>query len=75
MLTVIILLAAVQSLTLPLFFIVSLIGLLLIVEVTAVVNVTPQWRTRLRWIVLLGVIGLAYYVLRQILGVLPLGLI
>ncbi|WP_241988407.1 hypothetical protein, partial [Halorubrum sp. SP3] len=47
MVSVILLLTALNALELELFFVVSLIGLLVVVELTAPFNVTPQWRRRL----------------------------
>jgi len=44
MLMVIVLLAVLDALTLELYFVLSLIGLLVVVELTAPFNVTPRWR-------------------------------
>lgn len=75
MLAVVVLLSALGSLSLELFFVLSLIGLLVVIELTAPVSVTPAWRRRLRWIVLAGLAGFAYVVIRRILEILPPGLI
>lgn len=66
-------LAALASLSLELFFVVSLIGLLVVVELTAPFNVTPRWRARLKWPILIGLVGFAYVVVRRILEFLPPG--
>lgn len=73
MLAAIVGLALLGSLTLELFFVVSLIGLLVVIELTAPVSVTPRWRKRLRWIILLGLLGFFYVVVRRILEILPSG--
>lgn len=75
MLGVIVLLSALGSLELELFFVLSLIGLLVVVELTAPFNVTPRWRRRLIPIILLGLLGFAGIVIRRILEILPEGLI
>lgn len=75
MLTAVVVLALLGSLSLELFFVLSLIGFLVLVELTAPFNVTPDWRRRLKWIVLLGLVGFAYIVVRRILEILPQGLV
>ncbi|WP_345783471.1 hypothetical protein [Halomontanus rarus] len=54
-----------------LFFVSSLIGFLVVTELTAPFNVTPQWRARLKWLVLVGLCGFAYIVVRRIVELLP----
>ncbi|WP_423747211.1 hypothetical protein V5735_21535 (plasmid) [Haladaptatus sp. SPP-AMP-3] len=66
-------LAALGSLSLELFFVLSLIGLLVIVELTAPFNVTPRWRRRLKWFIALGLIVFGIIVVRRILAILPPG--
>ena len=68
-------LAVLGSLTYELFFVVSLIGFLIVVELTAPFNVTPRWRRRLRWIVLLGLVVFGYVVVERILAILPPGVL
>lgn len=68
-------LAALDALSLKLFFVVSLIGFLVVLELTAPLNVTPQWRRRLRWILALAMIGFVAIVVRRILAILPSGVI
>jgi len=58
------------ALSLELFFVVSLIGFLVVVELTAPFNVTPQWRRRLLAIVVLGVVVFGGIVLRRIISIL-----
>lgn len=66
-------LAALGSLSLELFFVLSLIGLLVIVELTAPFNVTPRWRRRLKWLIALGLVVFGIIVVRRILAILPPG--
>ncbi|WIV68876.1 hypothetical protein [Natrialbaceae archaeon AArc-T1-2] len=71
MLATVLVLTALGSLSYELFFVLSLIGLLIVTELTAPVNVTPAWRRRLMWLILLGLIGFAVIVVRRILEILP----
>jgi len=75
MLGTIVLLAALGSISLELFFVVSLIGFLVVIELTAPVNVTPRWRARLKWLIALGLLVFAGIVVRRILEILPPGVI
>ncbi len=64
-----------EALSLELFFVVSLIGFLVTVELTAPFAVTPTWRRRLKWIIGVGLLGFGYIVIRRILAILPAGVI
>ena len=75
MLGAILLLALLGTLTLELFFVVSVIGLLVVTELTASVRLTPRWRRRLRLVIALGLVGFAVIVIRRMLTVIPSGLI
>jgi hypothetical protein len=75
MLATVVVLAVVGSLSLELFFVLSLIGFLVVVELTAAVAVTPAWRRRLVWLVALGLLGFGYVVVRRVLEVLPEGVL
>lgn len=75
MLGTVVTLVVLGSLSLELFFVLSLVGFLVLMELTAPFNVTPRWRARLKWFVLLGLVGFAYVVTRRILEVLPPGVI
>lgn len=75
MLGTILVLALLQSLTLELFFVVSLIGFLVVTELTAPFTVTPAWRARLKWLIALGLLAFAYIVVKRILAILPPGLL
>ncbi|WP_254861472.1 hypothetical protein [Halovivax gelatinilyticus] len=71
MLGTVLVLAVLGSVSLELFFVCSLIGLLIVTELTAPINVTPAWRKRLRWVIGLGLVGFAVVVVRRILAILP----
>jgi hypothetical protein len=68
-------LALLESLTLDLFFVVGLIGFLVLVELTAPFTVTPRWRSRLKWFILVGLVVFGVIVVRRILEILPPGVI
>lgn len=68
-------LVVLDALTYEVFFVVSLIGFLVVVELTAPFNVTPRWRTRLRWLIVGGLLIFSYIVLQRILAILPDGVI
>jgi len=74
-LTALVLLAALGALEYELFFVVSLIGFLVVVELTAPFNVTPTWRRRLRWLIAIGLLVFGYVVVRRILAILPPGVV
>ncbi|MDS0280802.1 hypothetical protein [Haloarcula onubensis] len=63
------------ALSLELFFVVSLIGFLVVVELTAPFAVTPTWRRRLRWVIAVGLLVFGYIVVRRILAILPPGVV
>jgi hypothetical protein len=73
MLFVVLALELLNSLTVSLYFILSYIGLLVVIELTAPFAVVPTWRPRLRWLVLLGLSVFGYLALRRIDDILPPG--
>jgi len=75
MLAMTLILAVLGAFELELFFVLSLIGLLIVVELTAPFNVTPRWRRRLLPVIALGLVGFGVIVIRRILEILPEGLI
>ena len=75
MLLSVLVLAVLEALSLELFFVLSLIGFLVIVELTAPLNVTPEWRARLRWLIAAGLLVFGYIVVRRILAILPAGVV
>jgi len=70
MVVAVVMLTALESVEAELFFVLSLIGFLVVVELTAPFNVTPQWRRRLLAIVVLGVVVFGGIVLRRIISIL-----
>ncbi|WP_277552287.1 hypothetical protein [Halobaculum limi] len=68
-------LALLDSLEYELFFVVSLIGFLVVTELTAPFAVTPAWRKRLKWLIAIGLAVFGYVVIRRILEILPPGVI
>ena len=71
MIATVLVLTLLNALSYELVFVLSLIGFLVITELTAPFNVTPTWRRRLRWLILLGLAGFAAIVVRRILEILP----
>ena len=71
MLGTVLVLVLLGSLSYELFFMLSLLGLLIITGLTTPVTLTPRWRARLRWLILLGLLGFAVVVVRRILEILP----
>lgn len=68
-------LSALGMLSIELFFVVSLVGLLALVELTQPVNVSPRWRSRLKWFVALGALGFVLFVVKRVLEFLPEGIL
>jgi uncharacterized membrane protein YhhN len=64
-----------DALTMELFFVVGLIGFLIVTELTAPFNVTPTWRSRLKWLIALGLAVFGAIVIRRILEILPPGVL
>jgi len=72
---VLLMLVLLDSLTGELFFVISLIGLLIVIELTAPFHVTPAWRKRLWVLIGLGLLGFGVIVIRRILEILPPGVL
>ena len=64
-------LAVLGAFSIELFFIGSLIGLLVLTELSAPVNVAPTWRSRLKWFILLGLLLFGYFMVNRVLEFLP----
>lgn len=75
MLAAALLLSVLDSLTYELFFVVSLIGFLVVTELTAPFSVTPTWRSRIKWIIAIGLLVFGYVVVQRILAILPDGVL
>lgn len=69
------LLTLLNAVTLELVFVISLIGFLITVELTTPFTITPQWQSRLKWIIALGLVVFAAIVIRRILAILPPGVL
>lgn len=67
-------LALVNALTYRLFLVSSLVGFLALVELTSPFDVTPRWRARLKWLVLLALVGFAVAAAWRFVEFLPPGL-
>jgi membrane protein implicated in regulation of membrane protease activity len=66
-------LALFGALTSEAFVIISFIGLLIITELTAPFAVTPRWRVRVRWTILLSLLVVSYVMIQRILEIIPPG--
>lgn len=64
-------LAALDAFAYELFFVLALIGVLIVTELTAPVAVAPRWRRRLRWVLAAGLAVFGYIVVRRVLEILP----
>jgi hypothetical protein len=60
-----------DALTPELLYSFSLVGLFVVIELTAPFNVTPRWRKRLRGLIIAGLLGLGFIILRRTLQALP----
>lgn len=75
MLGTVFVLTLLDALSLELAFVVSFIGFLVVVELTAPFTISPGWRRRLKWLVALGLVVFAVIVVRRILAILPPGVL
>lgn len=66
---------ALGSLSIESFYMASFVGFLVLVELTNPVNISPRWRSRLRWIILLGLVGMVYIWVHRLLEVVPPGVL
>ena len=64
-------LALLDSLSYELFFVVSLVGFLVVTELTEPVALTPRWRRRIRWFIPPALLVFGLVVLRRVLSILP----
>lgn len=63
-------LAVLDALSYELVFVVSLIGLLASVELTAPLNVRPRWRERLKYVLAVALAVFGYILIRRALDIL-----
>lgn len=73
MLATVLVLSLLGELTLEMFFIGSLLGFLVLTELTAPFNVRPEWRSRLKWLILAGMMIFGYFMVNRVLEFLPEG--
>ena len=59
-----------DALSYELFFVIALIGMLIVTELTAPLNVSPTWRRRLLWIIAVGLVVFGIIVVRRIIEIL-----
>jgi apolipoprotein N-acyltransferase len=60
-----------DSLSIESFYMASFVGFLVLVELTNPFNISLRWRSRLRWIILFGLIGMGYIWIRRLLEIIP----
>ena len=73
MLLSIIILALLNSLSIDLFFILSLIGFLIVVELSAPFSVQPKWRRRLWVVIAIGILIFMYIAGKRIFEIIEPG--
>lgn len=59
-----------EAFSIELFFVLSLIGFLIVTELTAPTVVRPAWRRRLKWPIAIGLAIFAFIVARRIYEIL-----
>jgi len=71
MIATILALAVLGSFSYELFFLLSVLGLLVVTGLTLPATVTPAWRARLQWLIRVALVGVAIVVIRRVLEILP----
>jgi hypothetical protein len=74
MLAVLTVLALLDSLSLEYFFVLGLIGFLIIVELSGPFTVKPAWRSRVNIVIAFGVLVFAFIVMTKVLNILGITL-
>lgn len=69
MLASIFVLSLIGALRLELFVLATVIGFMLLTVATAPMNLTPRWRSRLKWPIVFGFVLFAYLVVREVASV------
>lgn len=59
-----------NNLDIEIFFVLNLIGFLVLVELTSPFNFKPEWKQRLKWVVLIGAIGFLIIVAKKVMNIL-----
>ena len=70
MLVILLALSLLDTLSLEKFFVGAFLAFLILLDFTDPINITSSWRKRLRWIVLLGILGFGYVFVRRVLSAL-----
>lgn len=73
MVATVLMLVLLGSVSYELFFLLSVLGLLVVTGLTLPATVTPRWRVRLKWLIRIALVGVAVVVIRRILAILPPG--
>lgn len=73
MLAMVLGLSLLGALSVETLFIGSLLGFLVLTELTAPFNIRPEWRAKLKWFILLGMIVFGYFMVNRVLEFLPEG--
>jgi hypothetical protein len=71
MLATALVLVLLDSLSFDLFFVVSLIGFLVVTELTEPFQATPAWRRRIRWLIPPALLVFGYVVVARVVEILP----
>lgn len=71
MVATLLLLVLLDSFSYELFFVLSVLGLLIVTGLTLPTAVTPRWRVRLQRLIWLALAGFAVVVIRRIVEILP----
>jgi hypothetical protein len=66
MLASVLALSLLDAFSLDAFFVCSLLTLLVATELTDPLASTPKWRTRVRWVILLGLVVFGYVITQQL---------
>jgi hypothetical protein len=74
MLVVLAVLALLDSLSIEYFFVLSLLGFLIIVELSGPFTVRPAWRYRVNIIIAFGIVVFAFIVMTKVLNILGITL-
>lgn len=72
-LAAVLVLSLLEALSYELVFVTTLIGFLVITELTAPFAISPAWRRRLLYLIVCGLAVFGYIVIQRILAILPPG--
>lgn len=75
MLGIIYVLALLDASSLELFFIISFVSFLVLIEFRTPMLIAPRWQRRLRWVIVFGLLLFGYIVIRRSLRAISEGMI